>query len=58
MTHEEREKAIADLGQQIIKLQKDGRKQQAQICFHVMAALIGGRDAETVRQMEQDKGLK
>lgn len=57
MTEIEREKEIADLGQEIIKLHKEGRKGQAQICFHVMAALIGGRSLGQVEQMEKDGGL-
>lgn len=57
MTPEAREKEIAELGQEIIELLAEGRKQQAQICFHTLASLLAGRDEETVKKMEREQGL-
>lgn len=57
MTPLEREQAIEAQGEKIKQHMRDGDKKQAQICFHVMMALIAGRDAETVERMEQERGL-
>ncbi len=58
MTNEEREQAIADIGRKIVQHVKDGDKNQALICFHLMMGLVAGRSAEKVAEMEQERGIK
>lgn len=53
----QREQEIESVAKQIVDAQKTGNKRLAQNLFHVMAALIGGRSDETVKRMEEERGL-
>ncbi len=57
MDDQHREQEIESVAKQIMAAQKTGNKRLAQNLFHVMAALIGGRSDETVKRMEEERGL-
>lgn len=54
----QREQEIESVAKQIVDAQKTGNKWLAQNLFHLMAVLIGGRSDETVKRMEEERGLE